>query len=257
MFILLRSKQSGQELSQWSSGLLINGYSDQREAPVASITSSSVIFYVCQQGNIVTCGVLGAYGAVLAVNAYVHTSLSYITLNVLKRLLNDDFSAAFTDVPFQAIGEFPKYPTDRPVPGGYFQLLFFFSFSSRLWHALGVGGAWCGRHRAAAVPRALTAFLPTQPVPHVAAGAWAAAHQRAGSEPPLPLTAQPPPGQSAQDGLEEGAGRGAHASAPVALTDSAGEPGNYFLVASLNFWWIFLINATFTQTELVASPIVL
>lgn len=52
-----------------------------------------------------TCGVLGAYAVILAVNAYVHTSLSYITLNVLKRMLNDDYSAAFTDVPFQAIGE--------------------------------------------------------------------------------------------------------------------------------------------------------
>lgn len=50
---------------------------------------------------------LGAYAAVLAVNAYVYTSLSYITLNVLKRFLNDNFSAAFTDVPFQTIGESP------------------------------------------------------------------------------------------------------------------------------------------------------
>lgn len=59
------------------------------------------------QGNILTCGVIGAYAVVLAVNAYVYTSLSYITLNILKRFLNNNFSAAFTDVPFQTIGEFP------------------------------------------------------------------------------------------------------------------------------------------------------
>lgn len=57
------------------------------------------------QGNICTCGVVGGYAAVLAVNAYVYTSLSFITLNILKRLLNSRFSAAFTDVPFQTIGE--------------------------------------------------------------------------------------------------------------------------------------------------------
>ncbi|XP_061770009.1 transmembrane 7 superfamily member 3 [Nerophis ophidion] len=56
-----------------------------------------------REGNIVTCGVIGAYAVILAVNAYVYTSLSYITLNILKRLLNDDFNAGFTDVPFQTI----------------------------------------------------------------------------------------------------------------------------------------------------------
>lgn len=50
---------------------------------------------------------IGAYAVVLAVNAYVYTSLSYITLNILKRFLNNNFSAAFTDVPLQTIGEFP------------------------------------------------------------------------------------------------------------------------------------------------------
>lgn len=61
---------------------------------------------LCQQGNIITCGVIGAYAVILAVNAYIYTSLSYITLNILKRLLNSSYSAAFTDVPFQIIGEF-------------------------------------------------------------------------------------------------------------------------------------------------------
>uniref|UniRef100_A0A672GZ91 TM7S3/TM198-like domain-containing protein n=1 Tax=Salarias fasciatus TaxID=181472 RepID=A0A672GZ91_SALFA len=56
-----------------------------------------------REGNIATCGVVGAYAVVLAVNAYVYTSLSYITLNILKRLLNDNFSLVFTDVPFQGI----------------------------------------------------------------------------------------------------------------------------------------------------------
>uniref|UniRef100_A0A3Q1H656 Transmembrane 7 superfamily member 3 n=1 Tax=Acanthochromis polyacanthus TaxID=80966 RepID=A0A3Q1H656_9TELE len=56
-----------------------------------------------REGNIITCGVAGAYAVVLAFNAYIYTSLSYITLNILKRLLNNNFNAAFTDVPFQTI----------------------------------------------------------------------------------------------------------------------------------------------------------
>uniref|UniRef100_A0AAQ5ZTQ5 TM7S3/TM198-like domain-containing protein n=1 Tax=Amphiprion ocellaris TaxID=80972 RepID=A0AAQ5ZTQ5_AMPOC len=56
-----------------------------------------------REGNIITCGVVGAYAVVLAFNAYIYTSLSYITLNILKRLLNNNFNAAFTDVPFQTM----------------------------------------------------------------------------------------------------------------------------------------------------------
>ncbi|XP_010795659.1 transmembrane 7 superfamily member 3 [Notothenia coriiceps] len=56
-----------------------------------------------REGNIITCGVVGAYAVVLAVNAYIYTSLSYISLNILKRFLNNNFSAVFTDVPFQAV----------------------------------------------------------------------------------------------------------------------------------------------------------
>ncbi|XP_035379512.1 transmembrane 7 superfamily member 3 [Electrophorus electricus] len=56
-----------------------------------------------REGNIVACGVVGAYTVVLAVNAYTYTSLSYVTLDVLKRLLNDDFSRAFISVPLQLI----------------------------------------------------------------------------------------------------------------------------------------------------------
>ncbi|XP_048011179.1 transmembrane 7 superfamily member 3 [Megalobrama amblycephala] len=56
-----------------------------------------------REGNIVTCGVVGAYTVVLAVNAYTYTSLSYITLDVLKRFLNNNFSRAFISVPLQDI----------------------------------------------------------------------------------------------------------------------------------------------------------
>uniref|UniRef100_A0A3P8WNT7 Transmembrane 7 superfamily member 3 n=1 Tax=Cynoglossus semilaevis TaxID=244447 RepID=A0A3P8WNT7_CYNSE len=56
-----------------------------------------------REGNISTCGVVGGYAVILAVNAYMYTSLSFITLNVLKRLLNNNYSSVFTDVPFQTI----------------------------------------------------------------------------------------------------------------------------------------------------------
>uniref|UniRef100_A0A8C2Z5C0 Transmembrane 7 superfamily member 3 n=1 Tax=Cyclopterus lumpus TaxID=8103 RepID=A0A8C2Z5C0_CYCLU len=56
-----------------------------------------------REGNIVTCGAVGAYAVILAVNAYIYTSLSFITLNILKRFLNNNFSAVFTDVSFKAI----------------------------------------------------------------------------------------------------------------------------------------------------------
>ncbi|XP_050962890.1 transmembrane 7 superfamily member 3 [Labeo rohita] len=56
-----------------------------------------------REGNIITCGVVGAYTVVLAVNAYTYTSLSYITLDVLKRFLNDNFSRAFISVPLQDV----------------------------------------------------------------------------------------------------------------------------------------------------------
>ncbi|XP_028255388.1 transmembrane 7 superfamily member 3 isoform X3 [Parambassis ranga] len=56
-----------------------------------------------REGNITTCGVVGAYAVILGVNSYIYTSLSYITLNILKRFLNNNFSSVFTDVPFQTI----------------------------------------------------------------------------------------------------------------------------------------------------------
>ncbi|XP_056878633.1 transmembrane 7 superfamily member 3 [Takifugu flavidus] len=89
-----------------------------------------------REGNILTCGVLGAYAVVLAVNAYVYTSLSYITLNILKRFLNSNFSAAFTDVPFQTID---------------FVMI-------TVWVVLGVGGIVLQLHRERTRP-----FFPPSP----------------------------------------------------------------------------------------------
>ncbi|XP_036745286.2 transmembrane 7 superfamily member 3 isoform X2 [Manis pentadactyla] len=61
-----------------------------------------VVFMCCLRIlNILTCGFTGAYSVVLAVDSYVYTGLSYITLNVLKRALNSDFRRAFTYEPFQ------------------------------------------------------------------------------------------------------------------------------------------------------------
>ncbi|KAM9824465.1 transmembrane 7 superfamily member 3 [Neosynchiropus ocellatus] len=54
-----------------------------------------------REGNITTCGVVGAYAVLLAVNAYHYTSLSFITLNILKRFINTNYSAVFTNVPLQ------------------------------------------------------------------------------------------------------------------------------------------------------------
>ncbi|XP_054974457.1 transmembrane 7 superfamily member 3 [Sorex araneus] len=51
--------------------------------------------------NIVACAVLGSHSVVLAVDSYLYTSLSAITLNVLKRALRPDFRQAFTTAPLQ------------------------------------------------------------------------------------------------------------------------------------------------------------
>ncbi|XP_042533389.1 transmembrane 7 superfamily member 3 [Dipodomys spectabilis] len=61
-----------------------------------------VVFLGCLRIlNILTCGIIGSYSVVLAIGSYVFTSLSSITLNVLRRALNADFNKAFTNVPFQ------------------------------------------------------------------------------------------------------------------------------------------------------------
>ncbi|KAJ8268800.1 hypothetical protein COCON_G00114070 [Conger conger] len=56
-----------------------------------------------REGNIVSCGVSGGYAVVLSVNAYVCTSLSYITLDILKRFINTDFNRDFIRVPLRDI----------------------------------------------------------------------------------------------------------------------------------------------------------
>ncbi|XP_032328694.1 transmembrane 7 superfamily member 3 isoform X1 [Camelus ferus] len=61
-----------------------------------------VVFIGCLRIlNILTCGLVGSYSMVLAIHSYLYTSLSYITLNVLKRALHVDFRGAFLNVPFQ------------------------------------------------------------------------------------------------------------------------------------------------------------
>ncbi|XP_072340931.1 transmembrane 7 superfamily member 3 [Scyliorhinus torazame] len=61
-----------------------------------------LIFFSCPRPlNIMTCGVIGSYTVILAVHNFVYTSLAYITLNILKRALNENFNNAYTDVPFQ------------------------------------------------------------------------------------------------------------------------------------------------------------
>ncbi|KAJ8261627.1 hypothetical protein GJAV_G00156460 [Gymnothorax javanicus] len=69
------------------------------------ITLAVPLFFVRwpREGNIASCGVVGAYAVVLAVNAYEYTSLSYITLDILKRFLNSNFSRKFIAVPLQNI----------------------------------------------------------------------------------------------------------------------------------------------------------
>ncbi|POI35549.1 hypothetical protein CIB84_000699 [Bambusicola thoracicus] len=61
-----------------------------------------VLFVGCPRIlNILACGIVGSYSVVLAIACYVYTSLAYITLDLLRRLLNDYFSRAYTNVPFQ------------------------------------------------------------------------------------------------------------------------------------------------------------
>ncbi|XP_074758467.1 transmembrane 7 superfamily member 3 isoform X2 [Athene noctua] len=51
--------------------------------------------------NILASGIVGSYAVILAIACYVYTSLAYITLDLLRRVLNDYFSRAYTNVPFQ------------------------------------------------------------------------------------------------------------------------------------------------------------
>ncbi|XP_035177280.1 transmembrane 7 superfamily member 3 isoform X2 [Oxyura jamaicensis] len=61
-----------------------------------------VLFVGCPRIlNLLACGIVGSYSVVLAIACYVYTSLAYITLDLLRRILNDYFSRAYTNVPFQ------------------------------------------------------------------------------------------------------------------------------------------------------------
>ncbi|OCT56038.1 hypothetical protein XELAEV_18003059mg [Xenopus laevis] len=68
--------------------------------PVAFLVSAKTL-------NIFTCSVVGSYTLVLAVDSYVFTSLTYITLNIVKRAVNQEFSSVYTSVPFQTNGKCP------------------------------------------------------------------------------------------------------------------------------------------------------
>ncbi|KAM6437636.1 transmembrane 7 superfamily member 3 [Liasis olivaceus] len=61
-----------------------------------------VIFVWCPRIlNILMCGIVGSYTVVLATACYIYTSLSYIGIDLLRRILNEDFRRAYTTVPFQ------------------------------------------------------------------------------------------------------------------------------------------------------------
>uniref|UniRef100_A0A8C8VR59 Transmembrane 7 superfamily member 3 n=1 Tax=Pelusios castaneus TaxID=367368 RepID=A0A8C8VR59_9SAUR len=61
-----------------------------------------VVFVGCPRIlNILACGIVGSYSVVLAIACYMYTSLAYITLDLLRRVLSDDFSQAYTNAPFQ------------------------------------------------------------------------------------------------------------------------------------------------------------
>ncbi|XP_074682567.1 transmembrane 7 superfamily member 3 isoform X6 [Strix aluco] len=61
-----------------------------------------VLFVGCPRIlNILASGIVGSYAVILAIACYVYTSLAYITLDLLRRVLNDYFSRAYTNVPFQ------------------------------------------------------------------------------------------------------------------------------------------------------------
>ncbi|KAL9854665.1 transmembrane 7 superfamily member 3 isoform 2-T2 [Geothlypis trichas] len=61
-----------------------------------------VLFVGCPRIlNILASGIVGSYAVVLAIACYVYTSLAYITLDLLRRVLNNYFSRAYTNVPFQ------------------------------------------------------------------------------------------------------------------------------------------------------------
>ncbi|XP_020653433.3 transmembrane 7 superfamily member 3 isoform X1 [Pogona vitticeps] len=62
-----------------------------------------IVFVGCPRVlNILTCGIIGSYTIILATACYIYTSLSYIVIDLLRRILHDDFKRAYTSVPFQS-----------------------------------------------------------------------------------------------------------------------------------------------------------
>ncbi|XP_042325983.1 transmembrane 7 superfamily member 3 [Sceloporus undulatus] len=61
-----------------------------------------IVFVGCPRVlNILTCGIIGSYTVILATACYIYTSLSYIGIDLLRRILNEDFKRTYTSVPFQ------------------------------------------------------------------------------------------------------------------------------------------------------------
>ncbi|KAH0616450.1 hypothetical protein JD844_027553 [Phrynosoma platyrhinos] len=61
-----------------------------------------IVFVGCPRVlNILTCGIIGSYTIILAAACYIYTSLSYIGIDLLRRILNEDFKRTYTSVPFQ------------------------------------------------------------------------------------------------------------------------------------------------------------
>ncbi|XP_077994271.1 transmembrane 7 superfamily member 3-like [Glandiceps talaboti] len=59
------------------------------------------LIYFAKQLNILSCCIVGSYLFIVAVSSYIYTSLGYIVLNPLKRVLMSDYDKAYTSVPFQ------------------------------------------------------------------------------------------------------------------------------------------------------------
>lgn len=90
----------------FSTGIEIKGFLRSDLGTLAT-TEARLELYFSLQLSIVTCGIVGAHSVILAVDSYLYTSFSFITLNILKRALHTDFRSAFTTAPLQTNGEVP------------------------------------------------------------------------------------------------------------------------------------------------------
>ncbi|XP_006821744.1 transmembrane 7 superfamily member 3-like [Saccoglossus kowalevskii] len=60
-----------------------------------------ILIYFTKQLNIIACCFVGSYLCVSGISCYLYSSLGYIVVNPLKRILMPDFDTAYTSVPFQ------------------------------------------------------------------------------------------------------------------------------------------------------------